>query len=142
MAAPSDRDTKPEAPDEFPPFTYHLASDVTITGRLTFPCNARVDGRFSGELKADALLVVGSSALIQANVSADRLVVFGTLRGNVRKSGTVELRPGATLVGDIEVAKLIVHEGARFDGRCSMSGAGHRAPRAVDGDAPAKLRQA
>jgi len=117
-----DRQTRLEAaPEEFPAFTHTLASDVTISGKLTFPSNARIDGKLSGEVKAHALLVVGPTALMQANVSAERLIVFGTLRGNVRESGAVELRSGATLIGDVEAAKLKIEEGARFEGRCTMA---------------------
>jgi cytoskeletal protein CcmA (bactofilin family) len=139
---PIDRQAKLEPQGEFPPFTHQLAADVTISGRLTFPSNARIDGRLSGEVKAQALLVVGPTATLQANVSAEKLVVFGTLRGNVWQSGTVELRSGAALIGNVEARKFVVQEGAKFEGRCTMGQTASSAPSSGREPAPAARRQA
>jgi cytoskeletal protein CcmA (bactofilin family) len=106
-------------------FKHEIAADVAISGRIAFPGNARIDGRLSGEVRADALLVVGPSALLRANVRAQQLVVFGTIEGDVRQSDSVELKPGCRMIGNIEARRVIVHAGAVFEGRCTT---GKRAP--------------
>jgi cytoskeletal protein CcmA (bactofilin family) len=105
--------------DELPQFAHELAHDVVITGKLTFPSNVRIDGRLNGEVRAEKLLVIGTSGVLRATVYAERLVVFGTLQGDVRQSLRVELKPGSHLIGSIETCTLVVHEGAILEGRCS-----------------------
>jgi cytoskeletal protein CcmA (bactofilin family) len=99
-------------------FKHEIAADVAISGRIAFPGNARIDGRLSGEVRADALLVVGPEALLRANVRAHELVVYGTIEGDVRQSDSVELKPGCRLIGNLEARRVVVHAGAVFEGRC------------------------
>lgn len=116
----------PPAPGEHGErFKHEIAADVAISGRIAFPGNARIDGRLSGEVRADALLVVGPTAVLRANVRAQQLVVYGTIEGDVRQTDSVELKPGCRLIGGLEARKVVVHAGAVFEGRCAV---GPRAP--------------
>ncbi|MEW6269921.1 MAG: polymer-forming cytoskeletal protein [Thermodesulfobacteriota bacterium] len=125
-----DREPAPAAAGQQPGerFKHEIAADVAISGRITFPGNARIDGRLSGEVRADALLVVGPSAVLRANVRAQQLVVFGTIEGDVRQSESVELKPGCRVIGNLEARRVTVHAGAVFEGRCMI---GKRPPAAA-----------
>jgi len=117
-------------------FKHEIAADVAISGRIAFPGNARIDGKLTGEVRADALLVVGPQALLHANVRAHQLVVYGTIEGDVRQSESVELKPGCRLIGNLEARRVIVHDGAVFQGSCRI---GKRPPAAAT---PHPTRQA
>ena len=99
-----------------PRFRHEIESDVSISGRIHFPDDARIDGQLRGEIRADALLVIGETARLEATVSARVLLVYGNLQGDVLRSGSVELHPSSHVAGDIEATSLVVHEGASFDG--------------------------
>jgi cytoskeletal protein CcmA (bactofilin family) len=101
-------------------FKHEIAADVAISGRIAFPGNARIDGRLTGEVRADALLVVGPTAHLRADVRAQSLVLFGTIEGSVCQSESVELKPGSKLIGGLEATRVVVHAGAIFEGRCSI----------------------
>lgn len=113
------------APPDLLPTTYkhEIKAGVSISGRLSFPGDARVDGQLRGEVRAHALLVVGPSAQLYADIEARRLLVQGTVVGNVRASTEVELAPGGRVIGDVEAAHLVVHEGAVLEGRCLVGSA-------------------
>ncbi|MBM4242887.1 MAG: polymer-forming cytoskeletal protein [Deltaproteobacteria bacterium] len=114
-----------EAGDSGERFKHEIAADVAISGRISFPGNARIDGRLTGEVRADALLVVGPTAHLRADVRAQSLVLFGTIEGSVCQSDSVELKPGSRLIGGLEAERVVVHAGALFEGRCSI---GKRSP--------------
>ncbi len=101
-------------------FKHRIAADASISGRIHFPGNARVDGRLKGEIRADAVLVVGEKALLEADVRADRLLLQGTVHGGVTCPGFAEFAPGSVVVGDVVAATLLVRQGARIDGRCRV----------------------
>ncbi len=101
-------------------FKHEIAADVAISGKINFPGDARIDGRLRGEVRADALLVVGESGVLHADVRARHLVVLGTLQGNVQRTHRVELFPGSHLVGSVEAESLVVHPGATLHGRCRI----------------------
>jgi len=103
-------------------FKHEIAADTAISGKIHFPGDARIDGRLKGEVRADALLVVGESGVLHASVSADRLVLLGTVQGGVVRSRVAELHRGAKLIGDVECERLVVHTGAILEGNCRIGG--------------------
>jgi cytoskeletal protein CcmA (bactofilin family) len=120
-------------------FKHEIAADVAISGRISFPGNARIDGRLTGEVRADALLVVGPTAHLRADVRAHNLVLFGTIEGSVCQSDSVELKPGSRLIGGLEAERVVVHAGAVFEGRCVI---GKRPPAAASRERVLRSREA
>ncbi|MBU6282691.1 polymer-forming cytoskeletal protein [bacterium] len=101
-------------------FKHRISADATISGRIHFPGNARVDGKLKGEIRADALLVVGERAMLEADVRAERLLLRGTVRGSVVCPGFAEFAPGSVVVGDVVASTLLVRPGARIEGACRV----------------------
>src|SRR5882724_7571046 len=97
-----------------------LGPDAEVTGKLSFATPTRIEGKLKGELRASDLLVIGSQAVVQANVHAEKLVVLGEVRGHVQGASRVEICAGGRLFGDIETKCLVVQEGATFEGRSKM----------------------
>jgi cytoskeletal protein CcmA (bactofilin family) len=99
-------------------FRHEIAAGVTISGRLSFPGDARVDGNLRGEIRAHAFLLVGPNATLHAEVRGQRVVVQGTIVGRVRASVLLEVTPGGRIIGDVEAERLVVREGGIIEGRC------------------------
>jgi cytoskeletal protein CcmA (bactofilin family) len=97
-----------------------LGPDAEVTGKLSFATPTRIEGKLKGEIRATDLLVVGPSAVVQANVQAEKLVVLGEVRGQVQGASRVEICAGGRLYGDVETRSLVVQEGATFEGRSRM----------------------
>jgi cytoskeletal protein CcmA (bactofilin family) len=89
---------------------------TSISGKLSFNHPVKIDSRFSGEVKASELLVVGPNAEVKAKISAGHLQVEGRLVGKVRVSGWIEIHPGGRFQGEIESGKLKVYPGGIFEG--------------------------
>lgn len=94
-----------------------LFPGTAISGKLSFDLPVKIDSRFSGEVKASELLVVGPNAKVEARISARHLKVEGSLVGSVRVSGWIEILPGGRFQGDIEAGKLRVYPGGVFEGK-------------------------
>ena len=71
-----------------------LFPDSSISGKLSCNLPIKIDSRFSGEIKASDLLVVGANAQVDAHISARQLQVEGKLVGNVQVVGCFEIMPG------------------------------------------------
>jgi len=101
-------------------FRYELGAELDVKGRLSFPSDARIDGRLRGAVDARALLLVGPAATLRAEIRAAHLVVQGTVIGRIRQSSTVEIEPGARVIADVETERLVVKEGALLEGHCAV----------------------
>ena len=98
-----------------------LSQGADVSGKLSFDLPVKIDSRFKGEVKASALLVVGSNAKVEAKISARHLRVEGSLVGRVRVEGWIEILPGGRLQGEIEAGKLKIHPGGVFEGKGDVS---------------------
>jgi cytoskeletal protein CcmA (bactofilin family) len=91
----------------------HLKGNITTKGTL------RVDGRVTGNVEAD-WLIIGEKALVKGDVSAGGVVIGGNLEGNATAKESVEVKRKGRLAGDLVTSKLLVIEGGIIDGRISM----------------------
>jgi cytoskeletal protein CcmA (bactofilin family) len=98
-----------------------LSPGTAVAGKLTFDLPVKIDSRFSGEVKARELLVVGPNAEVEAKISARDLQIEGSLTGTVRVSGWIEILPGGHFQGEIEAGRLRVHPGGLFEGKGNLS---------------------
>lgn len=93
-----------------------LFPDSSISGKLSYNLPVKIDSRFSGEIKATELLVIGRNAVVDAQISARHLKVEGKLTGNVQVIGRFEILPGGHFQGEARVGELTIHPGAVFEG--------------------------
>jgi cytoskeletal protein CcmA (bactofilin family) len=95
-----------------------LSEDVEFKGTLSFSSRMEVNGRFEGEILADGPLVIGDSAIIKANITAQSSVqIRGKVQGNINSKDKVEVASNAQLFGDVRCPKFSLAEGAVFVGK-------------------------
>jgi cytoskeletal protein CcmA (bactofilin family) len=99
-----------------------LFPDSAISGKLSYSLPVKIDSRFSGEVKASDLLVLGRHAKVDANIYARQLQLEGELSGNVQVMGCFEIMPGGRFKGDAKAGELKVHPGGVFDGKGEILG--------------------
>jgi len=99
-----------------------LDVNASMQGTLAFndPVNLRINGKFHGKLKTKGQLTVGEGAEVDATIDGEYITIMGKVKGNVKASANLTLMPTAVLQGDINVANLVVEEGAVFEGCCRM----------------------
>ena len=95
-----------------------IAAGAEFEGLLCLHGPARVEGRIRGEIIGSSLWV-GHSALVDARVEVDELVVSGRLAGSVRVRGRALLRATARVTADLEARSLVLEEGSLLEGECS-----------------------
>jgi len=109
----------------------YLDSGSKISGKLLFEGATRIDGQVDGEITAKESLVIGESAVVTAQIKANAIIVAGKVSGDITATQRLEIRPSARVIGNLASPVLIVHEGAMFEGHCSMQPEGARDDRKV-----------
>jgi cytoskeletal protein CcmA (bactofilin family) len=98
-----------------------IGATITITGEVTSGEDVTIDGRLDGQLLVrDAALTIGERAQIQADIRGARVVVRGLVTGAISASERIELTPTATVDGSLSANRVIVADGAQFNGRIDM----------------------
>ena len=97
-----------------------LGKGSQITGKLTFEGTVRIDGAVEGEIAAQESVVIGESAKVKAQLTADSVIITGEVTGDIIARRRVEIRAPGKLYGNITTPSLVIHDGVVFEGRCSM----------------------
>jgi cytoskeletal protein CcmA (bactofilin family) len=98
-----------------------LGKGSEFQGKLTFEGTVRIDGRFTGEIFSDGVLIVGEGADVQAEIRVAAVQVWGHVTGNITATESVELHAPAELRGNITSPALHIDKGVFFDGACQMT---------------------
>lgn len=102
-----------------------------ITGKVSFEGPARIDGEVDGEISGKDSVAISESAIVTAQIRAASVSVAGKVSGDIVATQRIEIRPGAKVSGNITAPVLVVHEGALFEGHCSMQPEGVRDDRKI-----------
>ena len=97
-----------------------LGKGSEFEGKLSFKGQVRIDGKYSGQIQTDEVLVIGASAKVNAEISAGTVIISGTVEGVIRASGVVELHKGAKVKGTIEAPNVTMEREVTFDGQMKM----------------------
>jgi cytoskeletal protein CcmA (bactofilin family) len=90
-------------------------------GELRFQNTFRIDGRVKGRIVSDNTLVVGETAKIDADIECGVVSIRGAVHGRVEGRQRVELLAGCRVQGSLVSPRLVIEEGAFFQGDCDMS---------------------
>jgi cytoskeletal protein CcmA (bactofilin family) len=97
-----------------------LGQGTTIVGNLQSDSDIRIDGKVQGNLSTKGRLVLGVNGVIDGDVICNNGFIEGKINGKVECIDLLVLSKTAFISGDIMIKKLVVEEGAKFNGRCTM----------------------
>ncbi len=97
-----------------------ISPGTVIKGEIMSPCDIRIDGTFEGKITSKGRVVIGESALIKGDIVCVDVDLWGKVEGNVYVKGTLSLKEGCTVNGNLNIKRLSVELGATFNGNCRM----------------------
>ena len=97
-----------------------LGKGSIFEGKLKVEHTLRVDGKFTGDITTSDTLIIGKEGNINGNIKAKTLIVGGRLSGSAEIKEKLVLESKSEFHGEMKTSKLVIDEGAIFDGRCSM----------------------
>lgn len=98
-----------------------LDENTTLTGTVVLGGPAKIEGRVEGEVTAKDILTVGKNAVVNARITGTTVTVHGTVKGDITASTRLELCSPCRVQGNISAPSLVIHEGAVFEGSCTMA---------------------
>lgn len=107
-----------EAPDRLNRFV----EGTKLIGELITETSIRIDGEILGNVNCAGKVLVGESALIKGNLICAEADIEGRIEGDLKVDTLLVLREKARIHGNIDTAKIEIHQGAIFIGNCVMAG--------------------
>ncbi|MEN8221629.1 MAG: polymer-forming cytoskeletal protein [Acidobacteriota bacterium] len=94
--------------------------DTEIGGDIKFNDSFRIDGTFKGKITSGNTLIIGEGGNVEADVDVANISVNGVVKGILKASESIHIYSLGRVTGEIITPKLIVEDGAFFQGSCQM----------------------
>jgi cytoskeletal protein CcmA (bactofilin family) len=92
--------------------TLKVVGEVHATGELT------IEGQVTGPILCEGgTVTLTASAVVEGDVIASDITVFGRAAGQLIATDVVDIRAGAVVAGAVIASRLILSDEARFNGR-------------------------
>ena len=98
----------------------HIVQGTEINGDLVSDSNVLIDGEMNGNISCSGKVIIGPTGKIKGNLVCVHAEIQGTIDGEVTVEGLLTLTSTARIKGDIQTSKLVIQEGAIFEGSCVM----------------------
>jgi len=97
-----------------------IGKGTVVNGEIHSESSIRIDGKLKGKLKCKSTVTIGQSGEIDGDMEANNANVSGRIKGGVIVKQKLVLESTSSLIGELQASKLIVDEGAVFDGTSHM----------------------
>ncbi|HET9217954.1 MAG TPA: polymer-forming cytoskeletal protein [Terriglobia bacterium] len=97
-------------------FNGFLAEGTALVGELKFAGTLHLNGNVRGSITTADVLIIGEHATVDADIKAGEIQIYGKVNGNIDCAGRVEICESGRVRGDVRTSKLIIREGATFEG--------------------------
>jgi len=97
-----------------------LVEGTQVQGEITAQNDLRIDGNITGTIRCEGKLIIGISGRIDGTVNCQNAVIEGKFKGEMNVTEVLDVRETASVQGEIKTSKLLVQNGASFNGNCDM----------------------
>ncbi len=112
-----------------------LGSGTVVEGTVRTTNSVRVDGKIKGKLFCKNTLTVGVNGVVEGEIEAKNAIIGGKIHGKIKVAEKLVLEAKSVLIGDLKASKLLIDEGAVFEGTSDM---GKKEPVVIE-EKPASL---
>ena len=101
-----------------------IGKGTFIDGNIKTESSIRIDGIVKGRLICKNTLTLGEHGQIEGDVEAANAIIGGKIKGKIIVGEKLVLESKSSLIGELKAKKLIIDEGAVFDGTSDMGTTG------------------
>ncbi|NOZ10408.1 MAG: polymer-forming cytoskeletal protein [Gammaproteobacteria bacterium] len=97
-----------------------IGPESIFTGKFTGADNYMVRGKVVGECDLKNTIIVGEGGHWQGSITAENVIIGGTIEGDITARKKLELVATAVVKGNLVAPEIAIAEGAKLDGKLDM----------------------
>ena len=107
--------------------TARLGPSLHVKGEISGNEDLIIEGSVEGLVQLDERkLTVGATAKVTADIIAREVVVYGSVKGNLRAKDRIEIKKDGSVNGDLTTARIMIEDGAYFKGSIEIDKASEK----------------
>lgn len=99
-----------------------VGADATLEGNINLDGGLIVYGKIQGDVNTRGPVRIARTAEVVGNIIASDIQIGGIVNGNITVNDRIVLGNLSTVSGDMVYRRLYIEEGAKFSGRCDLTG--------------------
>ncbi len=99
-----------------------VGADATLEGKISLEGGLIIYGKIQGDVETKGPVRIASTAEVIGNIVASDIHIGGIVKGNISVNDRIVLGDHSTVNGDMVYRRLYIEEGAKFSGRCDITG--------------------
>jgi cytoskeletal protein CcmA (bactofilin family) len=97
-----------------------ISTDSIIKGDMESEGDIRIDGKLIGNINCKAKIIIGQQGKVEGNLNGNQADILGTINGDIKMTGQLNLMGNSIINGNIHVGKLQMESTVNFNGKCVM----------------------
>ncbi len=99
-----------------------IGPTLVFRGELSADEDLVIEGTIEGTIAHHKKnLTIGKQGRVTADIHASSVIVEGELQGDIHSDGLVSLAKGGKVTGNVYCARLVMQDGAQFNGNIDMT---------------------
>lgn len=101
--------------------TTMVGADTVVKGLLKTKSSVRINGTVIGDVRADGVVVLTKTGVIEGTIEAESIIVAGKIKGNMSIKDKVNVEASGQIYGEVITKKFVIDEESIFQGNCVMN---------------------
>lgn len=98
-----------------------IGEGAVFEGKFFVKSSIEIEGKFQGEIRTDNLVTIGETGKVKTDIHARKVIVAGTLIGNIVATEEVVLLRTGKIKGNIITPKVDIEPGVVMEGEVTIT---------------------
>jgi cytoskeletal protein CcmA (bactofilin family) len=121
--------TTPSAPAPSAQASHHHSSNsalttisegTTLEGQIKIEGDIKIEGSVKGTVTSKGRVIISSTGKVDGDIICQNAEIAGHVLGKLKIADILFLKGAAQIDGDINTGKLVIENGVKFNGNCTM----------------------
>ena len=101
--------------------SFLIPKEMMITGTIQTDAPGQIAGIIKGDVLTKSRIIILKEGIINGDVTADELLVYGKINGHVKSCNKINVQSGAVITGNINTAEIHMEKNAKIGGTITKS---------------------
>ncbi len=97
-----------------------IGLDMVVDGSVKLENGIIVYGQIKGSIDTKGPVRLAKNAIVKGDIFGSDIRIAGIVEGDIASLGQVTLLKTCIVKGDITYKKLVIEDGAKFEGKCEI----------------------
>jgi hypothetical protein len=97
-----------------------ISEGTTLEGQIKIEGDIKIEGNVKGTVTSKGKVIISGTGKVDGDIICHSAEIAGIVGGKLKVADILFLKGNATINGDINTGKLVIENGVKFNGNCTM----------------------